>query len=180
MLLLKEVVAHMDKKFASKICQLISLCRVSSLADYAVFLGIITSTASLSVQAQSPDLSTSTDMVESSLSMSLNARAIAVENETVFISISQFGLNNITNIIQSGNASNLSQVVQVGSNNGANIMQYGEGNVVNLVQQNDNNYFEIVQDGFDNVANVNQLGEQAFSVYQIGNEMVVNITQYQQ
>lgn len=112
--------------------------------------------------------------------MSLNARAITFENETVFISISQFGLNNITNIIQSGNASNLSQVVQVGSNNGANIMQYGEGNVVNLVQQNDNNYFEIVQDGFDNVANVNQLGEQAFSVYQIGNEMVVNITQYQQ
>ena len=59
-------------------------------------------------------------------------------------------------------------------------MQYGEGNVVNLVQQNDNNHFEIVQDGFDNVANVNQLGEQSFSVYQIGNEMVVNITQYQQ
>ncbi|MED5380281.1 MAG: curlin subunit CsgB, partial [Pseudomonadota bacterium] len=88
--------------------------------------------------------------------------------------------NNITNIIQSGNGANLSNVVQNGSNNEALITQLGEGNVVNLLQQNNNNYFEIIQDGFDNVANVNQLGEQSFTVYQIGNEMVINITQYQE
>jgi minor curlin subunit len=119
-------------------------------------------------------------MVESSLSMSLNAQAITIDDETVFIAVSQFGLNNITNIIQSGNGANLSNVVQNGSNNEAIITQLGEGNVVNLLQQNSNNYFEIIQDGFDNVANVNQLGEQSFTVYQIGNEMVINITQYQE
>jgi minor curlin subunit len=170
----------MDKTSAVKVCQDFCSRQANRFAVCALLIGTTLGTASLPAQAQSPDLATSSDMVESSLSMSLNARAIAVDNETVFISVSQFGLNNVTNIIQSGNASNLSQVVQAGSNNGANIMQFGEGNVVNLVQQNDNNYFEIVQDGFDNVANVNQLGEQAFTVYQIGNEMVVNITQYQQ
>jgi minor curlin subunit len=132
------------------------------------------------VHAKQSDLSTTSDMVESSLSISLNAQAITVDNETVLISVSQFGLNNITNIVQRGDASNLSNIIQNGSNNEALITQLGEGNVVNLLQQNDYNYFEIIQDGFDNVANVNQLGEQSFIVHQIGNEMVINITQYKE
>tara|TARA_B100002049_G_scaffold232342_1_gene211281 strand:- start:312 stop:815 length:504 start_codon:yes stop_codon:yes gene_type:complete len=167
----------MDKKFADLECQAPFSLQVKRLAMFGLLLGVM---LPLSVRAESSDLSTNADMVESSLSMSLNTQAITVDNETVLISVSQFGLNNITNIIQSGNASNLSNVVQTGNNNEAIITQLGEGNVVNLLQQNDNNYFEIVQDGFDNVANVNQLGEQAFTVYQIGNEMVINITQYQQ
>ena len=180
MLLIKEAVVLMDKKLKVKKYQ------------FATYVGAIKATAFLAltvcglltvnspVYAQQSDLSTSSDMVESSLSMSLNAQAITIDDETVFISVSQFGLNNITNIIQSGNGANLSNVVQNGSNNEAIITQLGEGNVVNLLQQNNNNYFEIIQDGFDNVANVNQLGEQSFTVYQIGNEMVINITQYQE
>ena len=166
----------MDKKFADLECQAPFSLQVKRLAMFGLLLGVM---LPLSVRAESSDLSTNADMVESSLSMSLNTQAITVDNETVLISVSQFGLNNITNIIQSGNASNFSNVVQAGNNNESIITQLGEGNVVNLLQQNDNNYFEIVQDGFDNVANVNQLGEQAFTVYQIGNEMVINITQYQ-
>ena len=144
------------------------------------FLGLAFLVPTFSVYAQQSDLATNSDMVESSLSMSLNAQAIEIDNETVLISINQFGLNNITNIIQSGDASNYSSVVQEGHHNQAVITQLGEGNVVNLLQEYSDNYFEIVQDGFDNVANVNQLGEQSFIVHQIGSQMVVNITQYQQ
>ena len=59
--------------------------------------------------------------------MSLNAQAITIDDETVFIAVSQFGLNNITNIIQSGNGANLSNVVQNGSNNEALITRCVRG-----------------------------------------------------
>lgn len=179
-MLIKEAVVLMDKKLKVKKYQCaknVKALKATALLASAV-CGLLT--VNSSVYAQQSDLSTSSDMVESSLSMSLNAQAITIDDETVFIAVSQFGLNNITNIIQSGNGANLSNVVQNGSNNEAIITQLGEGNVVNLLQQNNNNYFEIIQDGFDNVANVNQLGEQSFTVYQIGNEMVINITQYQE
>ena len=179
-MLIKEAVVHMDKKLKVKNYQCAThVGAIKANAFLALTVcGLLT--VNSPVYAQQSDLSTSSDMVESSLSMSLNAQAITIDDETVFIAVSQFGLNNITNIIQSGNGANLSNVVQNGSNNEAIITQLGEGNVVNLLQQNNNNYFEIVQDGFDNVANVNQLGEQSFTVYQIGNEMVINITQYQE
>jgi len=179
-LLIKEAVVLMDKKLKVKNSQLASYVEALKVATFAAITGCGLLTVNLPAYAQQSDLSTSSDMVESSLSMSLNAQAITIDDETVFIAVSQFGLNNITNIIQSGNGANLSNVVQNGSNNEALITQLGEGNVVNLLQQNNNNYFEIIQDGFDNVANVNQLGEQSFTVYQIGNEMVINITQYQE
>jgi len=47
-----------------------------------------------------------------------------------------------------------------------------------LLQQGESNLFTIIQEGNGNTANVNQLGEQTFIVTQIGNEMVVNVTQY--
>ena len=170
----------MDKKLKVKKHQFARNVEAKKAASFTACAVCSLLTVILPAYAQQSDLSTSSDMVESSLSMSLNAQAITIDDETVFIAISQFGLNNITNIIQSGNGANLTNVVQNGSNNEAIITQLGEGNVVNLLQQNSNNYFEIIQDGFDNVANVNQLGEQSFTVYQIGNEMVINITQYQE
>ena len=171
MLLIKEAVVLMDKKLKVKKSQFANNAKACRAVALAAITGCSLLTVNLPAYAQQSDLSTSSDMVESSLSMSLNAQAITIDDET---------LNNITNIIQSGNGANLSNVVQNGSNNEALITQLGEGNVVNLLQQNNNNYFEIIQDGFDNVANVNQLGEQSFTVYQIGNEMVINITQYQE
>lgn len=179
-MLIKEVVVLMDKKLKVKKHQYARNVEAIKIAAFTAFTVCSYLTVNLPAYAQQSDLSTSSDMVESSLSMSLNAQAITIDDETVFIAVSQFGLNNITNIIQSGNGANLSNVVQNGSNNEAIITQLGEGNVVNLLQQNNNNYFEIIQDGFDNVANVNQLGEQSFTVHQIGNEMVINITQYQE
>ncbi|MGQ8365735.1 curlin subunit CsgB [Glaciecola sp. 1036] len=130
--------------------------------------------------AQTSDLKSTDDLVESPLSLSLSPQVIVYGESQSIINIGQFGLNNTTNIIQTGNASNLSNVIQAGSNNTADITQLGAGNIVNLLQENNNNSFEIIQDGFDNVANVNQLGEQSFIVQQIGNEMVINITQYQE
>merc|ERR1712093_372341 len=177
LLLIKEAVVLMDKKLKVKKSQFANNAKACRAVALAAITGCSLLAVNLPAYAQQSDLSTSSDMVESSLSMSLNAQAITIDDETVFIAVSQFGLNNI---IQSGNGANLSNVVQNGSNNEALITQLGEGNVVNLLQQNSNNYFEIIQDGFDNVANVNQLGEQSFTVYQIGNEMVINITQYQE
>ncbi|GFD70421.1 curlin subunit CsgB [Alteromonas sp. KUL106] len=170
----------MDKKLRVKKRHLAKNIEAIKTAGFIAAAVCFVLTVNLPVNAQQSDFSTNSDMVESSLSISLNAQAITIDDETVFIAVSQFGLNNITNIIQSGNGANLSNVVQNGSNNEAIITQLGEGNVVNLLQQDNNNYFEIIQDGFDNVANVNQLGEQSFTVYQIGNEMVINITQYQE
>ncbi|GLR69785.1 curlin subunit CsgB [Agaribacter marinus] len=130
--------------------------------------------------ASNPDFSNkpSDDLAESPLSLSLNGPAIIVDASHSIISVGQYGLNNITNILQAGNASNTSNVFQRGNVNIAVITQFGSGNEVNLIQENNANYVEIIQDGFDNVANINQTGEQAFIVRQIGNEMVVNITQY--
>ena len=179
-MLIKEAVVLMDKKLKVIKRQFATNVKAKKAASFTARAVCSLLTVILSAHAQQSDLSTSSDMVESSLSMSLNAQAITIDDETVFIAVSQFGLNNITNIIQSGNGANLSNVVQNGSNNEAIITQLGEGNVVNLLQQNNNNFFEIIQDGYDNVANVNQLGEQSFTVYQIGNEMVINITQYQE
>ena len=180
LLLIKEVVVLMDKKLKVKKYQCTKNVGAIKATVFSALTVCSLLTVNSPVHAQQSDLSTSSDMMESSLSMSLNAQAITIDDETVFIAVSQFGLNNITNIIQSGNGANLSNVVQNGSNNEAIITQLGEGNVINLLQQNNNNYFEIIQDGVDNVANVNQLGEQSFTVYQIGNEMVINITQYQE
>ena len=127
MLLIKEVVVLMDKKLEVKKRQLAKSVATFKRAIFFAFMGCSLLTVNLPTHAQQSDLSTSSDMVESSLSMSLNAQAITIDDETVFISVSQFGLNNITNIIQSGNGANLSNVVQNGSNNEALITQLGEG-----------------------------------------------------
>ena len=151
---------------------------VARIAAIAIFGGLLSTV--LTARAQQSDLITGSDMVESPLSISLNTQAITVNDELVLIAVNQFGVSNITSIAQAGDGANLTNVTQNGNDNTALITQLGEGNVVNLLQQNDSNYFEIIQDGFDNVANVNQLGEQSFIVHQIGNEMVINITQYKQ
>ena len=134
-------------------------------------------TSAVSAQSNT-DLATTNELVESPLSISLSSQnIIALENQSI-VTIGQYGINNITNITQAGNGSNISTVFQNGNNNNAAIDQIGDGNVVNLLQENNDNNFEILQLGFDNVANVNQLGQQTFIVSQIGNDMVLNITQY--
>ena len=67
---------------------------------------------------------------------------------------------------------------QFGIDNMANLTQSGYGNTINLQQQGNNNFAEVIQEGNTNVANVLQEGEQTFTVHQIGNDMVVNITQF--
>jgi len=124
------------------------------------------------------DLGGNTDLQDSNLSLSLST---TVEFNSALggsITIGQYGLYNTTNIIQAGSNSNTISIIQQGNNNNADITQLGTNNSVNLVQEGENNLFEILQDGYGNVANVNQLGEQNFTVHQIGNEMLVNITQY--
>ena len=110
MLLIKEAVVLMDKKLKVKKSQFANNAKACRAVALAAITGCSLLAVNLPVYAQQSDLSTSSDMVESSLSMSLNAQAITIDDETVFIAVSQFGLNNITNIIQSGNGANHGQL----------------------------------------------------------------------
>lgn len=115
--------------------------------------------------------------MDSPLTLSLAQTARVTDTESVLV-IDQYGIHNTINIIQASDSTNRVDVAQSGNNNTASILQLGIGNVVELYQNGNENGFEIVQDGDFNQANINQFGEQRFIVHQIGNEMVVNITQY--
>lgn len=137
---------------------------------------LLLSTASQQGIAQ--DLGLNSDLQDSALSLSLSTTVDFGSALGGSITIGQFGLYNTTNIIQAGSNSNIIDITQQGNNNRAEVNQLGIGNSVVLLQQGENNLFNIIQDGNDNTANVNQFGEQTFIVTQIGNEMVVNVTQY--
>jgi minor curlin subunit len=124
------------------------------------------------------DFGENSDLQDSELSLSLSTTINFGGALGGSITIGQYGLFNTTNIIQAGSDSNTIEVIQQGNNNRAEVTQLGIDNKVFLLQQGENNLFSIIQDGNGNTANVNQLGEQRFIVTQIGNEMVVNITQY--
>jgi minor curlin subunit len=132
----------------------------------------------IALDGNAQDLSPNTDFQESKLSLSLSTTFKSSGALGGSIIIDQFGLYNTTNIIQAGSDSNVTEVNQQGSNNQAEIIQLGVDNKVHLLQNGENNLFQIVQDGNANIANVNQLNGQRFMVRQIGNEMVINITQY--
>ncbi|TDF39815.1 curlin subunit CsgB [Alteromonadaceae bacterium M269] len=134
---------------------------------------------SYSAVCSSQDLLSGTELKDSPLSLSLsNAVAMPVGDQIQQLRISQYGINNEATISQLANAGNSLAVIQHGTNNLANLIQLGYGNTINLEQQGNNNFAEVIQEGNANVANIRQEGEQTFIVHQIGNDMVVNITQY--
>jgi minor curlin subunit len=151
-----------------------SLC-LSALGKWSLLFYL----ACHSLNGNTQDLSSNTDLQDSALSLSLATTVGFSGALGGTITIGQFGLYNTTNIIQAGSDSNVIEVSQQGDNNQAEITQLGFDNEVLLLQDGENNLFQITQDGNANIANVNQLGGQRFMVRQIGNEMVVNITQYQ-
>jgi len=125
------------------------------------------------------DLLSGTELKDSPLSLSLTTTAsMTVGNETQQLVINQYGIHNKATVNQLANAGNSIAINQDGIDNLANLLQTGYGNTINLLQQGDGNNAEIIQDGDANIANIIQQGEQTFIVHQIGNEMVVNITQY--
>nr|WP_168710988.1 curlin subunit CsgB [Ningiella ruwaisensis] len=120
------------------------------------------------------------DLIESSLSLSLSTTFNIIDEATTStVVVNQYGLHNTININQSSTGTNLANVMQQGNNNIASITQIGANNVVNLLQEGNDNHITFEQVGDSNIANVHQLGEQDFIIRQIGNEMVVNVTQYQ-
>lgn len=134
---------------------------------------------SLSTTCFSQDLSNSTDLQESRLSLSLTPTATMTINEQQHqVIISQYGILNKATIKQLANTSNNIIISQDGIGNQALIEQLGNGNSVNIQQSGYNNHAGVIQEGDANIANINQAGEQTFIVHQIGNDMVVNITQY--
>jgi len=125
------------------------------------------------------DLVSGSELKDSSLSLSLTTTVPMSANPEGQLVISQYGIYNQTNISQSADAENSLAVIQHGTNNLAYLSQYGYGNKINLEQLGNNNFAEVIQDGNANTANIKQTGEQTFTVHQIGNDMVVDITQYQ-
>ncbi|GAC14448.1 minor curlin subunit [Aliiglaciecola lipolytica] len=158
----------------STLIQIARLRRILSIQNvWSAFFGgalLISSFPCLSQQD-------STDLIDSPLTLSL-ARTVNNDASQNVLIVDQYGIHNTTNIIQAANSSNLIVVTQFGNSNSADITQLGFGNHVDLVQSGEENTLEIVQQGDFNLANINQLGEQNFTVHQIGNDMVVNITQY--
>lgn len=119
------------------------------------------------------------DLQDSPLSISLSTRvSMAAHGNAGQLVIGQYGIFNKATVSQMADAGNLIQLSQTGSHNNANVVQTGLGNAVWLEQSGDNNLAEIVQQGNANVANIWQVGEQRFKVHQIGDEMVVNVTQF--
>ncbi len=129
--------------------------------------------------SQSNDLIAGTELKDSPLSLSLTATAtMAIGDQSQQLVINQYGIHNKATVNQMANMGNSIAINQDGIDNLANLSQTGYGNIINLQQQGNNNFAEIIQDGNANIANINQQGEQTFVVHQIGNDMVVNITQY--
>ncbi len=140
---------------------------------------VMTNLALYSNISNSNDLLSGTELKDSPLSLSLTTTAtMTVGDQTQQLVISQYGIHNKATVNQMANMGNSIAIEQYGIDNLANLTQSGYGNTINLQQQGNNNFAEIVQDGDANIANVLQEGEQTFIVHQIGNDMVVNITQF--
>ncbi len=132
-----------------------------------------------SLASSSQDLLKGSDLQDSPLSLSLTTTIpMTINNQSQQIVISQYGISNQATVNQMANNANTALVNQVGINNIVNIEQQGYDNFVSANQQGNNNYIDVKQVGDGNVANIWREGEQSFTVHQIGNEMVVNITQY--
>lgn len=127
----------------------------------------------------SQDLANNTDLQESSLSLSLTPTTVMTINDQQHqVVVNQYGILNRATIKQLANASNNISINQDGISNQVMIEQSGFGNTVNIEQWGNYNLAGVVQEGNANTANIIQAGEQTFVVHQIGNDMVVNITQY--
>ena len=128
---------------------------------------------------RSQDLASGTELKDSPLSISLStAVPMSVNNQTQQLVINQYGIRNTATITQLAQAGNHVSLQQDGIDNLANLVQTGYGNTIILHQVGSGNQAEVIQEGNANVANIRQEGEQRFIVHQIGNNMVVNITQY--
>ncbi|PAJ73796.1 hypothetical protein CJF42_13780 [Pseudoalteromonas sp. NBT06-2] len=127
----------------------------------------------------SEDLISGTDLQDSPLSLSLTTSlAVTINNSIQHLTINQYGIKNTVMVNQAADMVNDINIIQNGMHNQANVVQSGANNTVNLLQQGDGNLVDVIQEGDTNIANIKQTGEQTFIVHQIGNEMLVNITQY--
>lgn len=143
------------------------------------FTVVIANLAFYSQMSYSNDLLSGTELKDSPLSLSLTTTAtMQIGEETQQLVINQYGIHNKATVNQMANMGNNIIIDQFGIDNMANLTQSGYGNTINLQQQGNNNFAEVIQEGNTNVANVLQEGEQTFTVHQIGNDMVVNITQF--
>lgn len=126
------------------------------------------------------DLVAGTELTDSQLSLSLAKTMIITprQGQEQSIVLSQYGVYNKATINQQANSANNIQVSQDGINNSVTLSQHGADNAISVNQYGDDNLAEVVQVGDTNIANVIQAGEQRFRVHQIGNDMVVNVTQY--
>jgi minor curlin subunit len=140
---------------------------------------IVVLSAIYSSVSYSNDLLSGTELKDSPLSLSLTTTAtMTVGSQRQQLVINQYGIHNKATVNQMANAENSIAINQDGIDNLANLSQTGYGNTINLLQQGNGNFAEVIQDGNANIANINQQGEQSFTVHQIGNDMVVNVTQY--
>ena len=116
------------------------------------------------------DLSSQSDLVDSSLSASLLGHTA---NSSI---ISQIGNNNRAIVNQNGN--NLAIITEVGNSNVVNIQQDGVGNSAIVTQIGNGNDIEVIQEGSFNTAIATQVGGAGYKIEQIGDNMNVVVTQF--
>ncbi|MFT5757259.1 MAG: minor curlin subunit [Alteromonadaceae bacterium] len=144
-----------------------------------LFVFLIINLAFYSHSGNANDLLSGPELQDSPLSLSLTTTAaITIDNQTQQLVINQYGIHNKATVNQVANVGNSIAINQDGMDNLANLLQTGYGNTINLYQQGNGNFAEVIQEGNTNLVNIVQEGEQTFIVHQIGNDMVVNITQY--
>ena len=146
-------------------------------------LGIVLLSAPLllieSFSCLADDLVSGTDLQNSPLSLSLaKSLVVTMNNNVQHLAINQYGIHNQVIVNQTTDMVNDVNITQNGTHNQANVTQSGANNTVNLLQQGYGNLVDVFQEGDANTVNVIQTGEQTFVVHQIGNKMLVNITQY--
>lgn len=118
------------------------------------------------------------DLEESPLSLSIAASMYSANTNGSQLSIGQYGIENVVIAHQQSNARNSISLLQIGSENIANIIQEGTENAIFLQQLGSHSVTDITQQGNGNTANIVLGNEQSLRVHQIGNNMMVDITQY--
>ena len=144
-----------------------------------VLRAVVCSLASLCASVSANDLVAGFEMADSSLSQTISQSSLlqASIQESIGITLLQNGTNNHANITQQSASSNHVLVSQNGANNLVDIVQFGSENTVNVSQHGDFSSLTVLQEGNGNLVNAEQFGSKTFLVQQIGDNMVVNITQ---
>jgi minor curlin subunit len=103
-----------------------------------------------------------------------------VATEADMSMLSDFGVEDITNVMSTEGSADLAGIYQSGGSNRASITQINGNNIAHVWQVGENNYASVAQDGDLNAVRLWQEGEgQSATLTQIGSENRIAAVQYE-